>query len=132
MDFSDMELDEALRQFQAQIKVQGEAQKVERLVEVSATDSAANLLRLFRFRVVGAQARNLSIFMALWQLSEIFHALLRYCDLENFKRRFVCLRHGDALSATNPETPCTSSHSILRKFFEFFRCTLCFANCDHF
>ena len=29
-----MELDEALRTFQAQIKVQGEAQKVERLVEV--------------------------------------------------------------------------------------------------
>ncbi|CAK8677657.1 unnamed protein product [Clavelina lepadiformis] len=33
MDFSAMELDEALRTFQAQIKVQGEAQKVERLVE---------------------------------------------------------------------------------------------------
>ena len=29
-----MDLDEALRSFQAQIKVQGEAQKVERLVEV--------------------------------------------------------------------------------------------------
>ncbi|XP_036389495.1 IQ motif and SEC7 domain-containing protein 1-like isoform X2 [Megalops cyprinoides] len=33
MDFSSMELDEALREFQAQIKVQGEAQKVERLIE---------------------------------------------------------------------------------------------------
>nr|CAB3256786.1 IQ motif and SEC7 domain-containing protein 2 [Phallusia mammillata] len=33
LDFSGMELDEALRQFQSQIKVQGEAQKVERLVE---------------------------------------------------------------------------------------------------
>ncbi|KAJ8257930.1 hypothetical protein GJAV_G00191260 [Gymnothorax javanicus] len=33
MDFSMMELDEALRKFQSQIKVQGEAQKVERLIE---------------------------------------------------------------------------------------------------
>ncbi|XP_061114893.1 IQ motif and SEC7 domain-containing protein 1-like [Conger conger] len=33
MDFSVMELDEALRKFQSQIKVQGEAQKVERLIE---------------------------------------------------------------------------------------------------
>uniref|UniRef100_H2ZJJ7 SEC7 domain-containing protein n=1 Tax=Ciona savignyi TaxID=51511 RepID=H2ZJJ7_CIOSA len=33
MDFSDLELDEALRLFQSQIKVQGEAQKVERLIE---------------------------------------------------------------------------------------------------
>ena len=34
MDFSNLELDEALRLYQSQIKVQGEAQKVERLVEV--------------------------------------------------------------------------------------------------
>ena len=34
MEFSNLELDEALRLFQSQIKVQGEAQKVERLVEV--------------------------------------------------------------------------------------------------
>uniref|UniRef100_A0AAY4EG35 SEC7 domain-containing protein n=1 Tax=Denticeps clupeoides TaxID=299321 RepID=A0AAY4EG35_9TELE len=33
MDFSSMELDEALRKFQAHIRVQGEAQKVERLIE---------------------------------------------------------------------------------------------------
>uniref|UniRef100_A0A3B3ZSC4 SEC7 domain-containing protein n=1 Tax=Periophthalmus magnuspinnatus TaxID=409849 RepID=A0A3B3ZSC4_9GOBI len=33
MDFSGMDVDEALRKFQAQIKVQGEAQRVERLVE---------------------------------------------------------------------------------------------------
>uniref|UniRef100_A0A452GHJ9 IQ motif and SEC7 domain-containing protein 3 n=1 Tax=Gopherus agassizii TaxID=38772 RepID=A0A452GHJ9_9SAUR len=33
MDFSVMELDEALRKFQAHIRVQGEAQKVERLIE---------------------------------------------------------------------------------------------------
>nr|XP_060482922.1 IQ motif and SEC7 domain-containing protein 1-like [Panthera onca] len=33
MDFSAMELDEALRKFQAHIRAQGEAQKVERLVE---------------------------------------------------------------------------------------------------
>ncbi|XP_051758292.1 IQ motif and SEC7 domain-containing protein 1-like isoform X5 [Ctenopharyngodon idella] len=33
MDFSGMDLDDALRKFQAQIKVQGEAQKVERLIE---------------------------------------------------------------------------------------------------
>lgn len=33
MDFSAMELDEALRKFQAHIRVQGEAQKVERLIE---------------------------------------------------------------------------------------------------
>uniref|UniRef100_A0A3Q3AT06 IQ motif and Sec7 domain ArfGEF 3b n=1 Tax=Kryptolebias marmoratus TaxID=37003 RepID=A0A3Q3AT06_KRYMA len=33
MDFSNMELDEALRKFQAHVRVQGEAQKVERLIE---------------------------------------------------------------------------------------------------
>ncbi|XP_041035586.1 IQ motif and SEC7 domain-containing protein 2-like isoform X2 [Carcharodon carcharias] len=33
MDFGGMELDEALRKFQAHIRVQGEAQKVERLIE---------------------------------------------------------------------------------------------------
>ncbi|KAK5620032.1 IQ motif and S7 domain-containing protein 1 [Crenichthys baileyi] len=33
MDFSGMELDEGLRKFQAHIRVQGEAQKVERLIE---------------------------------------------------------------------------------------------------
>ncbi len=35
LDFSVIELDEALRKFQAQIRVQGEAQKVERLIEAS-------------------------------------------------------------------------------------------------
>jgi len=33
MDFSMLELDEALRKFQAHVRVQGEAQKVERLIE---------------------------------------------------------------------------------------------------
>uniref|UniRef100_A0A8C7Z0R2 IQ motif and Sec7 domain ArfGEF 2b n=1 Tax=Oryzias sinensis TaxID=183150 RepID=A0A8C7Z0R2_9TELE len=33
MDFSGMDIDDALRKFQAQIRVQGEAQKVERLIE---------------------------------------------------------------------------------------------------
>lgn len=33
MDFTATELDEALRKFQAHIRVQGEAQKVERLIE---------------------------------------------------------------------------------------------------
>lgn len=33
MDFAGMELDEALRKFQSHIRVQGEAQKVERLIE---------------------------------------------------------------------------------------------------
>lgn len=33
MDFSELELDEALRKFQAHIRVQGEAQKVERMIE---------------------------------------------------------------------------------------------------
>ncbi|KAI4899797.1 hypothetical protein NFI96_001146 [Prochilodus magdalenae] len=37
MDFSGMELDEALRKFQAHIRVQGEAQKVERLIEAFRT-----------------------------------------------------------------------------------------------
>lgn len=39
MDFSGMELDEALRKFQAHIRVQGEAQKVERLIEAFRWDS---------------------------------------------------------------------------------------------
>uniref|UniRef100_A0A8C4R5A5 SEC7 domain-containing protein n=1 Tax=Eptatretus burgeri TaxID=7764 RepID=A0A8C4R5A5_EPTBU len=51
MDFSNMELDEALRKFQAQIRVQGEAQKVERLVEAFSQRYCmcnAVLLRQFR------------------------------------------------------------------------------------
>lgn len=47
MDFSGMDLDDALRKFQAQIKVQGEAQRVERLVEAfrycSCQSTAPNL-----------------------------------------------------------------------------------------
>lgn len=38
MDFSNMELDEALRKFQAHVRVQGEAQKVERLIEAFRWD----------------------------------------------------------------------------------------------
>lgn len=38
MDFSGMELDEALRKFQAHVRVQGEAQKVERLIEAFRWD----------------------------------------------------------------------------------------------
>ena len=40
MDFSSMELDEALRKFQAHIRVQGEAQKVERLIEAYRWETA--------------------------------------------------------------------------------------------
>lgn len=40
MDFSAMELDEALRKFQAHIRVQGEAQKVERLIEAFRYDTS--------------------------------------------------------------------------------------------
>lgn len=42
MDFSGMELDEALRKFQAHIRVQGEAQKVERLIEAFRSDPSTN------------------------------------------------------------------------------------------
>lgn len=42
MDFSTMELDEALRKFQAHIRVQGEAQKVERLIEAFRYDAEIN------------------------------------------------------------------------------------------
>lgn len=42
MDFSTMELDEALRKFQAHIRVQGEAQKVERLIEAFRYDAETN------------------------------------------------------------------------------------------
>lgn len=38
MDFQSMELDEALRKFQNHIRVQGEAQKVERLIEAFRLD----------------------------------------------------------------------------------------------
>lgn len=40
MDFQSMELDEALRKFQNHIRVQGEAQKVERLIEAFRLDHA--------------------------------------------------------------------------------------------
>lgn len=42
MDFSTMELDEALRKFQAHIRVQGEAQKVERLIEAFRYEAEIN------------------------------------------------------------------------------------------
>uniref|UniRef100_A0A8B9VWI1 IQ motif and Sec7 domain ArfGEF 2 n=1 Tax=Anas zonorhyncha TaxID=75864 RepID=A0A8B9VWI1_9AVES len=51
MDFSGMELDEALRKFQSHIRVQGEAQKVERLIEAFSQRYCvcnAPLLRQFR------------------------------------------------------------------------------------
>uniref|UniRef100_A0A3Q2ZX93 IQ motif and Sec7 domain ArfGEF 2b n=1 Tax=Kryptolebias marmoratus TaxID=37003 RepID=A0A3Q2ZX93_KRYMA len=50
MDFSGMDLDDALRKFQAQIKVQGEAQKVERLVEAFQRYCVCNptLIRQFQ------------------------------------------------------------------------------------
>ena len=44
MEFSGLELDEALRAFQAQVRVQGEAQKVERLVEVRVNNFTSILL----------------------------------------------------------------------------------------
>ncbi|MED6278692.1 hypothetical protein CHARACLAT_026522, partial [Characodon lateralis] len=48
MDFSGMELDEALRKFQAHVRVQGEAQKVERLIE--AFRPAVTKKRTFQLR----------------------------------------------------------------------------------
>ncbi|XP_077081179.1 IQ motif and SEC7 domain-containing protein 1-like isoform X5 [Siphateles boraxobius] len=51
LDFSGMELDEALRKFQAQIRVQGEAQKVERLIEAYSQRYCicnADVVRQFR------------------------------------------------------------------------------------
>lgn len=44
MDFSAMELDEALRKFQAHIRVQGEAQKVERLIEAYRYKRSSELI----------------------------------------------------------------------------------------
>ncbi|XP_072847584.2 IQ motif and SEC7 domain-containing protein 2 isoform X5 [Pogona vitticeps] len=51
MDFSNMDLDEALRKFQSHIRVQGEAQKVERLIEAFSQRYCvcnAALVRQFR------------------------------------------------------------------------------------
>nr|XP_046220704.1 IQ motif and SEC7 domain-containing protein 1-like isoform X1 [Oncorhynchus gorbuscha] len=51
LDFSGMDLDDALRKFQAQIKVQGEAQKVERLIEAFSQRYCVSnpvLIRQFR------------------------------------------------------------------------------------
>ncbi|XP_066470070.1 IQ motif and SEC7 domain-containing protein 2 isoform X5 [Tiliqua scincoides] len=51
MDFSNMDLDEALRKFQSHIRVQGEAQKVERLIEAFSQRYCvcnAPLVRQFR------------------------------------------------------------------------------------
>lgn len=42
MDFQGMELDEALRKFQNHIRVQGEAQKVERLIEAFRSADSVN------------------------------------------------------------------------------------------
>lgn len=52
MDFSGMDIDDALRKFQAQIRVQGEAQKVERLIEA--------------FRFVSDISPNVCIFLLLF------------------------------------------------------------------
>ncbi len=48
MDFSGMELDEALRKFQAHIRVQGEAQKVERLIEAFRWKTFQLILFVFK------------------------------------------------------------------------------------
>lgn len=50
MDFSSMDLDDALRKFQSHIRVQGEAQKVERLIEAfrCACFPLISYLSLFR------------------------------------------------------------------------------------
>lgn len=69
MDFSGMDLDDALRKFQAQIKVQGEAQKVERLIEAFRF----GFVRFFRVNLaVKVFFFCLNIFPSLLQ-SEILH-----------------------------------------------------------
>lgn len=52
MDFTAMELDEALRKFQAHIRVQGEAQKVERLIEAYRYERSASTFMLQQLGLV--------------------------------------------------------------------------------
>lgn len=61
MDFSGMDLDDALRKFQAQIKVQGEAQRVERLVEAFRYWTAAQRRRVSRCSLRCFVSRLLSL-----------------------------------------------------------------------
>lgn len=68
MDFSGMDLDDALRKFQAQIKVQGEAQKVERLIEafrcVFVIYFCINKYEpQYYYLIVSRVFRNLSLFL---------------------------------------------------------------------
>lgn len=58
MDFSAMELDEALRKFQAHIRVQGEAQKVERLIEAFRLGSRQGTGGCREEEVPGAEAHG--------------------------------------------------------------------------
>lgn len=58
MDFSAMELDEALRKFQAHIRVQGEAQKVERLIEAFRSAPWHSGVGVGERKVLGSKARG--------------------------------------------------------------------------
>lgn len=51
MDFQGMELDEALRKFQNHIRVQGEAQKVERLIEAFRLDHTQIQSTVFKYSI---------------------------------------------------------------------------------
>lgn len=83
MDFSGMDLDDALRKFQAQIKVQGEAQKVERLVE------AFRCLQIILYKLPSVTALHfcMPIYLLLvvskgayyWLSVFLFSTSQRYC-----------------------------------------------------
>ncbi len=65
MDFSGMELDEALRKFQAHIRVQGEAQKVERLIEAFRWKTFQLILFFFLSTLKGKVNPEMKLWLVL-------------------------------------------------------------------
>ncbi|CAG01919.1 unnamed protein product [Tetraodon nigroviridis] len=72
MDFSGMELDEALRKFQAHIRVQGEAQKVERLIEAFSQWQVLSFLPWDGDPPLTSAVRRFGDLQALWTTYQVF------------------------------------------------------------
>lgn len=87
MDFSTMELDEALRKFQAHIRVQGEAQKVERLIEAFRYDNEINYSVTRNLLLCNCQTGELG----KWSLSYFLHYLHCPCEPSTASNTACCL-----------------------------------------
>lgn len=110
MDFSAMELDEALRKFQAHIRVQGEAQKVERLIEAYRYERLSCLItaksvceQVILLLFICYFMSHCEVFV-LWQLHSVLQNNVWYCNSEEITNLIICtgLRPAPAVMITKP------------------------------